>query len=118
MTDFGFARQVRLIHKSDFDRVFSKAKRHSNRLFTILSRKNDEQPARLGLAVSKRVDKRAVKRNLIKRVIRESFRVSKATVHGEDFIVIPKPIAAKASRGELRTSLDGLWRRIGEQSKH
>jgi len=118
MTDFGFTRQARLINKSDFDRVFSKAKRDGNRFFTILSRENAGQSARLGLAVSKRVDKRAVKRNLIKRVIRESFRMSQATVHGEDFIVIPKPIAAKVSRGELRTSLDRLWRRIGDRSKH
>ena len=55
-----------------------KQRRSSSEFFTILSRENAIGQPRLGIVVAKRHVKRAVDRNTIKRIIRESFRLAKA----------------------------------------
>jgi len=66
----------------------------------------------LGLAVSKRVDKRAVGRNRIKRVIRESFRHHQSQLTGLDLVVIARAGAARADKAELSAALATLWQRL------
>lgn len=65
-------------------------------------------PARLGMAVSRKVDPRAVVRNRIKRTIRESFRCRDA-LPGGLLVVTARPVAAAATAGELRADLARLW---------
>ena len=55
-------------------RVFKQALRSRDPLFTVLCRCNNSDLARLGLAISKKHCRRAVGRNRIKRIVRESFR--------------------------------------------
>lgn len=68
-------------------------------------------PSRLGAVVSKKVAKAAVRRNRIKRLIRESFRI-KLHPHGVDFVVIAKPAAAAADNVRLAKELNYLWKKI------
>lgn len=67
--------------------------------------------ARLGAVVSKKVAKSAVRRNRIKRLIRESFRV-KEHPQDIDFILIAKPGAASADNAQLSKELNYLWKKI------
>jgi ribonuclease P protein component len=112
MTDARLRPGSRLRTRSEFDRVFAKPTRVGDRWFTVLARANNGQPGRLGLTVSKRVDKRAVQRNRLKRLIRESFRRHQRQLDGLDLVVIPRPSAAQQAGTELLDSLEQLWHRL------
>ena len=102
----------RLSSPRDYDAVFAKPKRQSDRYFTLLARVNAKPCGRLGLAVSKRVDKRAVGRNRIKRMIRESFRHHQEQLVGLDLVVVARPASGQAANDVLRRSLDQLLQRL------
>ena len=70
-------------------------------------------PARLGMAVSRKVDKRAVGRNRIKRVLRETFRHLPPTLAGGDYVVVARSSAARASHLDIRDALLRVLRRAG-----
>jgi len=101
-----------LTRPAQFQRVFRGASRYGNRYFTVLAKPNDAGVTRLGLAVSKRVSAKAVARNRIKRLVRESFRTQARSLTPQDFVVIAKPAAAKASNQQLTDALRREWQRI------
>jgi len=135
--DTSFPREVRLLDAAGYGQVFKRNKRLSNRHWIVLahrtkavalqptdltselpSRSSSEvqsksgktpAPGRLGLAIAKKRAKRAVDRNRIKRVARESFRHNRERLVGYDAVVMNKNHAASASAIELRQSLDTLW---------
>ena len=106
-----FSKDNRLLNAAAFGRVFQRATRSRDALFTVLCRRNDSNSARLGLAISKKHCRRATARNRIKRIIRESFRTQQDLLAGFDVVVINQPGAASASNAELFDSLDKHWRR-------
>jgi ribonuclease P protein component len=104
-----FPKGKRLLTRLDYSRVFSKSKRLHNKHFTVLVHLTKAtQPARLGLMVSKKVHKSAVKRNRIKRLIRETFRTHK-NLRPADYVVMAKPGVAQTSNLEITASLNHLW---------
>src|ERR1700741_2442467 len=70
----GFSPDPRLHTPAEFGRVFAEPARSSDRFFTVLARPSGRSAARLGLTVARRVAKRAVDRNKLKRLARQSFR--------------------------------------------
>jgi ribonuclease P protein component len=113
-TQAAFPIQKRLITSAQFGRVFSNPSRSSDRYFSVLARASDAATARLGLTMSKRAAKRAVDRNKLKRLARESFRQQRQ-LPPWDFVVMAKPGAATADKLALRSSLDGHFKRIGNR---
>lgn len=105
-----FTKNNRLLNAAAFGRVFKKASRSRDELFTVLCRHNDSDKARLGLAISKKHCRRATARNRIKRIIRESFRTQQELLVGHDVVVINQPRAATATNRELFESLEKHWR--------
>lgn len=105
----GFPRSRRLVRPGEFRRVFDQPERFGDRNLTVLARRSELPHARLGLAVGRRKIARAVARNRFKRVVRESFRMHQDEIAGFDVVVLPKPAAARASRAELRASIDRQW---------
>jgi ribonuclease P protein component len=101
----GFPPDQRLHTPAEFGRVFAEPARSSDRLFTVLARPSGRSTARLGLTVARRVAKRAVDRNKIKRLARESFRQLRA-LPPWDFVVLARAGADRAERRVLRASLD------------
>jgi ribonuclease P protein component len=75
-------------------------------------RPNDKGYARLGLAISKRKVRKAVARNRIKRLVRESFRLNQANLPAADIVVLAKPAAATAERSIIWESLARHWQRL------
>lgn len=108
---YRFRKDNRLSDEVAFGRVFEKATRSRDRLFTVLYRQNEATTARLGLAISKKHCRRATTRNRIKRIIRESFRQHQPAMTGLDIVVINQPAAATASNRQMFASLETHWRR-------
>lgn len=67
--------------------------------------------ARLGVTVSKRVDKRAVGRNRIRRQVRECFRSLRAGLPAGDYVVLALAAAARSDNASLRDELLSLFER-------
>ena len=83
-----FGKAYRLLTTEEFSSVFAFRKQRSRRLIQVLqSDANTAGHARLGLVVGKKAAKRAVKRNYMKRVIREWFRCRKHSLPPRDYIV-------------------------------
>lgn len=122
MTTAGFPREARLLSGGAFKRVFDARQVESNRYFRIHwagHPKSEDGPptcspaaARLGLAIAKRVARRAVDRNRIRRVARESFRQRRQKLRPVDFVVLAKPPATEADSRTLKLALEQLWLRF------
>jgi ribonuclease P protein component len=69
----GFPRSARLRRQSEIRRVLQVGWRRRTEHLVVLLLARDEEPSRLGLAVSRRVGG-AVERNRVKRRLREGFR--------------------------------------------
>ncbi len=110
-----FDKHVRLLKPDEFSRVFKQPIRSSDRLFTILAVKNEKSHARLGLAISKKNAKRAVDRNTIKRLVRESFRLSLKDLPQVDLVVMAKPVTKSADNQQIFHSLQHHWSRLSKQ---
>lgn len=76
---------------------------------------NGRGHARLGMVVSRKVSKKAVQRNRIKRAIRESFRRHRHQLGATDYVVVAKSGAAGRHSPRLRSELDNIWVRAGQQ---
>lgn len=100
----------KLLNKQDFDRVFSFRQRNFFDLFVAYHCRNDFQRPRLGIVVSKRNAKKAVDRNRVKRVIRESFRLCKSELPNNDYVICLRNMSS-VNKTELRKSVDLLWKR-------
>ena len=101
----------RLLDARQYGRVFEKAARSRDKWFTVLSRDNKKEVARLGLAIARKHCRQATSRNRLKRLVRESFRQNQHKLAGLDVVVINHPAAAGAANRELFASLDGHWER-------
>lgn len=93
--------------KKEFDRFFSSGRRLHSPLFTLVHSQNESFHG--AVVVGKKVFKKAVDRNrLRRRVYNIIYRLSRENKLAGVYIVLVKPIAAKATFGELRSSLENL----------
>ncbi|TWT22695.1 ribonuclease P protein component [Luteimonas marina] len=112
MNDARFPRLARVRARADFDRIFQNGRRVALPMLA-LHWLADDTPARLGLAVSRKVDARAVGRNRIKRILRDHFRHLRATLPGGAYVLVARPPAAVATPPALREAMTALLRRAG-----
>ena len=108
----GLPRDARIRRAGDFAVLRHASGRFGGRCFSVRYRPNGLDHARLGLAISKRVSKRAVERNRIKRLLRESFRRARAQLPPIDVVVMAREAAAGLPGHELLAEIDALWRRL------
>ena len=81
-----------------------------DRLFTVYAARRQTGSARLGITVSRRVSNKAVRRNRLKRRVRESFRCHKEPLVGLDLVVIARQEANETDPLQVDQSLFGHWR--------
>ncbi len=98
-----FPRSARVRTGAEYTRIFENARRTSDPILS-LHWQAGESPAKLGLAVSRKVDPNAVGRNRIKRVFRDQFRKLRAQLPPGDYVVVARAAAAKADNAQLRAT--------------
>ena len=104
---------MRLTEPVDYQRVFKRCDhRFNNRWMTVLAIPNQLQHPRLGLAISRKVANKAVSRNRIKRVIRESYRHWQTRLGNLDIVVLGRAGVAKQPNRELDAALELLWKQM------
>ena len=107
-----FPRSARVRTRAEYSTVFNGARRVSEPLMTLHWLPED-RPARMGLAVSRKVDPHAVGRNRIKRVLRDAMRHCRADLLPGDIVVVVRSAARTASNDEIRQAFLRLLRRLG-----
>jgi len=107
-----FPRAARLLTPRDFARLRGISRRVSTRHFTAEVAPSAHDGARLGLAVSRRVSKSAVRRNRIKRIARDSFRRHRQRLPAVDVLVIARTSAVLEDNRSLHAEFERLWDRV------
>jgi ribonuclease P protein component len=106
-TGLRFPRTAKLLKHSDFQRVYKSGKRHFSGLMTVffLPRSDGESEPRVGFTVSRALGG-AVKRNRIKRRMREAVRLHRRELTSRvDVVFNPKKLAADAEFSQIESEV-------------
>ncbi|KNZ42557.1 ribonuclease P protein component [Acetobacterium bakii] len=96
--------------QNDFNRVFKTGEVFGNKTFVMYYLKNGSEANRLGIVVSKKVSKKAVVRNKIKRRIKEAYRLNEDSfAMGFDIIIIAKGSCQEEKYNNMEKSLKHLF---------
>jgi ribonuclease P protein component len=110
--DAGFDASRRLRRPREFAAVLKSGASLRSRHFVLKHRANDGGGARIGLVVARRLLKRAVDRNLVKRIAREAFRAERWRLTSADLVLRLAVAPAGIDRRELRSEIDALLARL------
>jgi len=109
-------RVAKLRNSLEFRIVYEKGARYDSRLMTAFVRRNDYGRHRLGITASRRVARRAVERNRLKRLLREAFRLSgenlKTTQANYDWVLNAKRSLLKVKLAAVLEDFLGLLARL------
>jgi len=108
MKRHSFRKSERILKKKDFSAAYDKGKRLSSANFIVFLHPNESGIPRLGVTVSKKVGE-AVKRNRIKRLLREFFRLNKDRLPpGQDVVIVARKDTSTKKYDEVRRELETL----------
>jgi ribonuclease P protein component len=106
-------RKFRLQKTKDFERIRAEGRSWANKSLVLSARPNDLTQSRFGFVVSRRIGI-AVRRNRVKRLLREAARLRLSRVaSGWDIVVIARRGAAGAGFWELDEALAELLQAAG-----
>ena len=125
-----YPRTARVRAGSDFDRIFKHGRRVALPVLALhwhsasapgvradgvgaAAPAAPAEASRLGLAVSRKVDPRAVGRNRIKRILREAFRHLRPALADGAYVLVARAPAAALAPVALREAFHQLLRRAG-----
>ena len=99
--------------------VFNQAEfRSGNKRLLLLARQSGLESGRIGLVVPKKHLRRAVDRNIVKRIARNTFRLRQAEFSGIDIVVLVK---GKFKLDKIKTQatedIDLLWGKLANELK-
>jgi len=97
--------------------VFRRGQKTQDAFFAVFAAPGATSCTRIGLAVSRKVSRKAVVRNRVKRQVRESFRRNQFVLAGLDLVVVARPAAAGGAGPRLRASLQQHWEEITRKCK-
>lgn len=115
-----FRRHQHVRSAADFARAFRRGSRARGATLVVVIHENGLEHARLGLSVGKTVWKSAVRRNRVRRVFREAFRLEQhALPAGCDLVLVPAERRLEpdldATRAELVKLARKARRRLAEK---
>ncbi|MFZ5449112.1 MAG: ribonuclease P protein component [Thermodesulfobacteriota bacterium] len=102
-----FIKAERLRHRRDFLRAQAQGKRLYTRHFGVTLAPSSASGPRLGLVVTRRLGK-AVRRNRVKRLLREFFRRHRVQLPAIDLVIMAKKGAAELSYLQVEEELGRL----------
>ncbi len=114
---YPFTRQQRLLKSSEYQNVFDQPCKSTDRYLTVLAKPNEQEIARLGLAITKKRLKLAVDRNRVKRLARETFRHHQTRLAGLDCVVLAKSGLKQVNNHTLLQSLARHWQYLSRRCK-
>lgn len=114
MSVAGFCRSERIRSRKDFIKLSAASTKSVTRNFVLLSAFNESKACRIGITVSRKVGN-AVRRNRLKRYIREFYRHNKEIFLPADFVIIAKSGADRLKYSELCQELVNAVQRVGKQ---
>ena len=100
----------RLKGKKTFSNIYKKGKVYSNELFVLyfLRRNTSEEDAKAGFIVSKKISKKAVTRNKIKRRIREAYKLFCKDLEDIDLIWFARKPIINAKLPDMKNAIINL----------
>ena len=113
--EFSFTKADRLLKRNEFIQLSKVGRRLQNDYFIAIYAAGRLDRCRLGITVTRKVG-HAVKRNRIKRLIREYFRCNRHLISGNwDINIIAKKEAADPSAGDIFGSVQNIFERISRR---
>jgi ribonuclease P protein component len=113
--EFTLSPKKRLKNPAEFQAVFKQPIRSKTPYFTLLATPNLREHARLGLIVAKRFERKAVRRNLVRRLIRESFRHHQRILAGLDVVVLVRCRLPEQKQSFFYEGLEQQWQQLAKQ---
>ena len=110
-------RACRLVHRVEYDAVYREGRRRTSREFTVFLRPNGLGVSRFGWSIKKALGS-AVKRNRIRRRLRETIRLHRQEIApGWDIVIHPRSSAATAKFLALAAELLALLPRTAKPAQ-
>ncbi|GAA4360427.1 ribonuclease P protein component [Kangiella marina] len=100
-----------MLTAEDYKKVFSNPVKLVCPSFTLLAVPNTLNHSRLGLIVAKKNVKSAVKRNRLKRLCRQSFRLNQNELPAVDIVLLARRGSSEMTNEVLFEHLKRLWSR-------
>jgi len=104
---------VSMKENRQFKKVYEKGKSFANHLLVMYFMKNNLTVTRLGITVNKKVGK-AVVRNRVRRLIKESYRLQEQFImEGYDIVFVSRARAKEATYKEIYGAMHSLLKKAG-----
>ena len=111
-------KENRLQKSKDFDLVYKKGRFFNTKFFGLKYAENGLSQSRIGFVVSTKVHKKATKRNLLKRRMRESVRLNLNKIKpGYDIVITARTGAWALEYGEIEGEILFMLKKTGIISK-
>jgi len=118
LKNFSFKKKDRILKRREFLQLQRCGKKIQDRNFIVIYSEGRFEKNRIGVTVSKKIGN-SVKRNKIKRLIREHFRINRDKIaEFIDINVIAKKKAGEISADMVFKSLDGIFKKIPRRENH
>ncbi|WP_047552076.1 ribonuclease P protein component [Methylotenera sp. G11] len=117
MPTLRFTKKAKLIKTDEFSSVFNFRKRISARYLAVHYQPNDFGFARLGLVVGKKVAKRAVDRNYMRRVLREFFRAQQYKINPVDLVIRVQKKFEKEDFLQIKQEFESLIEKVNRRTQ-
>lgn len=115
MSGLGFSRPKHLVKTDDISSVFSFNNRFTSEHFQVLAKPGTQGFGRLAVIVSKKTARLATRRNYVKRVAREVFRIRQHELSGLDIVVRVRKAFSGAEYATILPELQALFGRARQR---
>lgn len=111
-TRYGFSKRSHLCKTDDISSVFDFRCRHTTPYLTLLAKPNEQGNPRLAVMVPRKVSLLAVRRNTMRRVVREVFRLHQHQIGAFDLVVRVNRLFDRGQHALVRDELLNLISRL------